>query len=48
MRAALSTTIDAFGRLDVAFDDAAVLWLCSGDTAFTVGHAMVVDGGRTA
>ena len=27
---------------------AAVLWLCSDEAAFAIGHVMVVDGGQTA
>jgi NAD(P)-dependent dehydrogenase (short-subunit alcohol dehydrogenase family) len=26
---------------------AAVIWLCSDQAAFVVGHAMVIDGGQT-
>jgi NAD(P)-dependent dehydrogenase (short-subunit alcohol dehydrogenase family) len=26
---------------------AAVIWLCSNDAAFMIGHAMVIDGGQT-
>jgi NAD(P)-dependent dehydrogenase (short-subunit alcohol dehydrogenase family) len=26
---------------------AAVLWMCSDEAAFVVGHALVIDGGQT-
>jgi NAD(P)-dependent dehydrogenase (short-subunit alcohol dehydrogenase family) len=34
------------GTLDEAA--AAVLWLCSSESGFTVGHDLVLDGGATA
>jgi NAD(P)-dependent dehydrogenase (short-subunit alcohol dehydrogenase family) len=62
IRAALDATVQRFGRLDIAFNNAGIEqpikpaaeistdeWdRLSDEAAFTIGHAMVVDGGQTA
>ena len=43
--AAAQESVGRVGRLkEIA---SAALWLCSDSATFTVGHALVVDGGQT-
>lgn len=40
--------LQPIGRLGEAREiAAAVLWLCSPDSAFIIGHALAIDGGYT-
>ena len=49
VKALIARTLDEFGRLDYAFNNAgAVVWLCSDAASFVTGHSMLVDGGYTA
>jgi NAD(P)-dependent dehydrogenase (short-subunit alcohol dehydrogenase family) len=43
------SAMTASGRIgDPREAAAAVLWLCSEDSSYVVGHSMIVDGGLTA
>jgi NAD(P)-dependent dehydrogenase (short-subunit alcohol dehydrogenase family) len=48
IEALVARTVDHFGRLNFAFNNAAVVYLCSPHAGFTTGIALPLDGGASA